>query len=259
MSLSAAKASSQRRLAPPTHWQPFRPVLTQALLAAGLGGMALLLTIFAVPNLATAMTGHYVTFLHEAAHAVSGYFLAGELGKITLHAEGGGKVLTATSGPLDVVLTAGAGLVIPAWFGAGLLVSAATRIGIEPILLALALLTAWLSYQHVDAEGAIPLILGAVAAMALLAAVLPLGRTIKAALAFFFGFAITKGVINSSGYAYVEWTDVEKTKPADARLIADALGLKTITEVSPTLIGLMVAGYAIAALLTWTWFQRHSH
>ena len=85
-----------------------------------------------------------------------------------------------------------------------------------------------------------------------------IGRMIKAALAFFFGFAITKGVIASAGYAHMEWIDAEKTDPADARLIADALGLETITEISPTLIGLMVAGYAIAALLTWAWFQCHT-
>lgn len=257
MSLSAANIPRRRHLAPPTHWQPFQPVLPQALIAAGLGGLALLLAIVAMPGLTSAMIGHYVTFLHEAAHAVFGYFASGDMGKITLHDEGEGEALVAAGDPLGMVLTAASGLVIPAWLGAGLLLSAATRIGIELILLALALLTAWLGYFHVDAEGAIPLVLGAVAVVALLTAILPLGRTIKAALPFFFGFAITKGVIASAGYAYVEWIDAEKTEPADARLIADALGLETITEISPTLIGLMVAGYALATLLTWAWFQRH--
>ncbi|MCZ0811847.1 M50 family metallopeptidase [Roseovarius sp. EGI FJ00037] len=259
MSLSAASTSRRRHLAPPTNWQPFRPVLPQALIAAGLGGLALLLAFFAVPGLTSAMISYYVTFLHEAAHSVFGYFASGEIGKITLHADGGGEALVATGGPIGVVITAGSGLIIPAWLGAGLLGCAATRIGIELILLALGLLTAWFGYHHVDAEGGIPLALGAVAAVALLTAILPLGRMIKAAVGFFFGFAITKGVIASAGYAYLEWADAGKNEPADPRLIADALGLENIAEVSPTLIGLMVAGYAIAALLTWAWFQRHSH
>ncbi|MEP2942679.1 MAG: M50 family metallopeptidase [Hyphomicrobiales bacterium] len=257
MSFSAVNRPHRERLAPPTHWVPFRSVLAQTLIAVGVSGIALFLAIIALPGLTSAMVGYFVTFLHEAAHAVFGYFASGEIGRITLHAEGGGEALVKTGGPLGVVLTAGAGLVIPAWLGAGLLVSAATRIGMELILLALALLIAWLSYQHVDAEGAIPLVLGAVALMALLTAILPIGRMIKSALTFFFGLSITKGVFDSAGYAYVEWIDSEKTDPADARLIADALGLETISEVSPTLIGLMIIGYIVAILLTWTWFQRH--
>ncbi len=257
MSLSVSNPQRRRHLAPPTHWLPFHPVLPQALIAAGLGGAALLLALFALPGLSNAMIGHYLTFLHEASHAVFGYFASGEVGKIALHADGGGETLVETGSPIGAVLTAGSGLVVPAWLGATLLLSAATRVGIELFLLALAVLTAWLGFLHVDAEGAIPLVLGAVAFVAIITAILPFGGMMKGALAFFFGFAITKGVIATADYAYVEWIDSQRTEAADARLIADALGLETIAEVSPTLIGLMVAGYVTAALLIWAWFQRH--
>lgn len=159
MSLSVSNPLRRRHLAPPTHWQPFRPVLPQALIAAGLGGAALLLALFALPGLSNAMIGYYVTFLHEASHALFGYFVSGEVGKISLHADGGGKTLVETGSSIGAVLTAGSGLVVPAWLGATLLLSAATRVGIELFLFALALLTAWLGFHYVDAEGAIPLVL----------------------------------------------------------------------------------------------------
>lgn len=246
-----------RQVKPPSHWDPFRSAYPQVMAAVTTAaGLFSLATVF-LPDVTRFAVQHIYAFLHEASHTLIAILGQGKITAISLDPTGGGHTLVSVSGPLHDVLVTGAGLVLPAWLSAWLLVNAITRQRIEATLLILGLATAYLSYRYIDATPEVTMSLYGFAGFCFLVAFLPTGGLIKATGAFLVAFVIASGVLQSLDYAWLQWIDNDITRPTDSQNIADRLHLDGIQEIALSLLILMGLGYSVAGLLAWNWLQRY--
>ncbi|MEL7099428.1 MAG: M50 family metallopeptidase [Pseudomonadota bacterium] len=246
-----------RNPAPPPHWNPFAPLVWQLLAAIAIAASFVAVLVLTVPVTFAFCTEMTVIFIHEAGHGLLAWVGDGHIHRLTVRADGSGLAHVAHGGGAHGVLVYGAGLALPALIGALLMATALTRCGLDVVPIVLAGLTGALTYLFVDGEPAVKLALYGVAAGLFVTGLVPMPGPLKAGLVGMVAAAITHAVVRSASYASVEYIGGDPERPSDARLIADALELSSIEEVTAALLGVMIAFYVVAGLFSWAWLARH--
>jgi len=198
-----------------------------------------------------------MTFLHEAAHGLVGAWGEGRMSSVLVHSDGSGHAMISVTGTVHNVVASAAGLVIPAWIAAILLVVGLTRLCMAGVLIILGAVMGTLAYLYLEADPQPELAIYAIASALIIIGALPMPGTLKSALVLLCAAALIHGVVLSVPYAFTEWIDADQTRPSDARSIADLLELDGITEVSQAFMALIGFGYAVAVLFAWGWLARH--
>lgn len=215
----------------------------QALLAAGLGCLALLglWSLFA-DGFVDGIRLLYVA-THEAAHAVAALLSGGHVHNIQIEANGSGRIAYQGDEP---ALVAAAGPVGPAWISALLLWMAAARRLCAPtlVLIAIDLVLAGL-FATTDPRAA--WVLYVAASFGFLGA-LGLPKLIHAAVLFAYVLALAVGVQGAMDYLHILAAPGDPDRLSDVAVIAKAFGDVDPAHVRRVLLLAMGLGYAIAAL-----------
>lgn len=252
----ASSAEVRRgRLPPASHWSPYVPVAFQVLLSLVLGLSLAAVVAILTPHSFSEARIATVTLLHELGHAVVSWLYTGEFPRITLH-EDGGSVEISSPNDLGLAVSAGFGVLAPAWTAAAMLAFGLTRIGIEWCLITCGLAILAIAFLHADIPADRLIAISVFASVMVFAGIVPMGGTPRAALCIGIAVALSWAVYETLGYVYMDYIDGDPQRPTDAQIVANALGVGADEEVGHVLIGLMIAAYVAAVLTAWAWLIR---